>query len=73
MEHLLKILNSILEPTVVVVIVILVLLLNRWIFNRMKSVGSAVTTIRRSIVFLISFIGTIIFILAFPIEAQIKG
>ncbi len=73
MEHLLNILNSILEPTVVVVIVIIVLLLNRWIFNRMKSVGSAVTIIRRSIVFLISFIGAIIFILSFPIEAQMKG
>ncbi len=73
MEHLLNILNSILEPTVVVIFIILLLLLNRWIFNRMKSVGSAVTIIRRSIVFLISFIGTIVFILAFPIEAQMKG
>lgn len=73
MEHLLNILNSIMEPTIVIIFIILLLLLNRWIFNRMKSVRGTAIIIRRSIVFLISFIGTIIFILSFPIEAQVKG
>jgi len=73
MESLLNILKSILEPTSVMIIIIMLLLLNTWIFNRMKSVQSTAIIIRRSIAFLISFIGTIIFILSLPVKDVMKG
>jgi small-conductance mechanosensitive channel len=73
MEKLLDILKSILEPTSVLIIVIVLLIFNSWIFNRMKTVKNTAVIIRRSISFLIAFIGTIIFILALPIDPSMKG
>jgi len=73
MEKLLDILKSILEPTSVLIIVIVLLIFNSWIFNRMKTVKNTAVIIRRSISFLIAFIGTIIFILSLPIDPSMKG
>lgn len=39
----------------------------------MKTLQSTAVIIRRSIAFLVGFLGTIIFILALPVEAQMKG
>ncbi|MGM0667906.1 MAG: mechanosensitive ion channel family protein, partial [Bacteroidota bacterium] len=73
MEKLLNILKSILEPTSVLIIVIILLVFTSWIFNRMKTVKNTAGIIKRSITFLIAFIGTIIFILALPIDPSAKG
>lgn len=73
MESMLNTLKSVLEPASVIIIIVVLLLLNSWIFKKMKSVKSTVIIIRRSIAFLISFIGTIIFILSLPIDPEMKG
>lgn len=73
MEKIIDILLSILEPAGVVIVVVIILILNSWIFNRMKTLQSTAVIIRRSIAFLVGFLGTVIFILALPIEAQMKG
>ncbi len=68
-----NILKSILNPAIVIIIVVALLIFNSWIFNRMKTVKNTAVIIKRSLAFLISFLGTIIFILAMPIEASMKG
>ncbi|MEE4215198.1 MAG: mechanosensitive ion channel domain-containing protein [Bacteroidales bacterium] len=73
MEKLLNIMKSLLEPTGVLIIVIILLVFTSWIFNRMKTVKNTAGIIKRSITFLIAFIGTIIFILALPIDPSAKG
>jgi len=73
MDKILNILLSILEPAGVIIVVVIILILNSWIFNRMKTLQSTAVIIRRSIAFLVGFLGTIIFILALPVEAQMKG
>ena len=73
MEQLLNILKSILNPAIVIIIVVALLIFNSWIFNRMKTIKNTAIIIKRSLVFLVSFLGTITFILAMPIDAAMKG
>ncbi|MDT8401351.1 MAG: mechanosensitive ion channel [Bacteroidales bacterium] len=73
MEQLLNILKSILNPAIVIIIVVALLIFNSWIFNRMKTIKNTAIIIKRSLTFLVSFLGTIIFILAMPIDASMKG
>lgn len=73
MEEMLNILQSLLKPAIVIIIVVALLLFNTWIFNRMKTLKNAALIIKRSLAFLIGLLGTIIFILAMPIESSMKG
>lgn len=66
-------LKSIIEPGAVIIILIILLILNSWIFNRMRSVQYKGNIIRRSIAFLLILTGTLAFILSLPIDRELKG
>ncbi|MBN1132232.1 MAG: mechanosensitive ion channel [Bacteroidales bacterium] len=73
MEQFISIIKSLLEPTGVIILLVFLLLLNSWIFNRIKSAQSNGSIVRKSISLLIVFIGIIVFILALPIDKNLKG
>lgn len=73
MEHVLKILGSLWEPTAVLIVLVLLLSLNAWIFNRFKSLSSGTKVIRRSIAAFLILMGTLSFILTLPIDHSLKG
>ena len=68
MDHIVNILESLLEPIGVLLIVFVLLLLNSWIFKRLKSEVSDRNIIKKSISFLLIFVGILVFILSFPID-----
>jgi len=61
------------EPGLTLILIILFLILNAWIFKKMKTVQAPTTITRRTVFFLIVLIGTLVFILSRPIEQNIKG
>ncbi len=73
MDHIVNILESLLEPIGVLLIVFVLLLLNSWIFKRLKSEVSDRNIIKKSISFLLIFVGILVFILSFPIDKSLKG
>ncbi len=73
MENFDGILRSIIQPGSVVIILVFLLMLNSWIFNRMKSVEYTGSIIRRSISFLLLLAGILAFILSLPIDRELKG
>jgi small conductance mechanosensitive channel len=64
---------SFLEPASIIVILVILLLLNSWIFNRLKSTLSTGNVIKRTISFIVILIGTLTFILSLPIDKNLKG
>jgi small-conductance mechanosensitive channel len=73
MEHLFSTLKSLFEPTVVLLILIVLLILNSWIFKKIKSTSSTGIISQRSISFFLILVGTLAFILVLPIEPSLKG
>jgi len=73
MENLYKILTDLIEPTLVLVALIVLLIINTWIFNRVKTTSSRINITRGTISFFIILIGVLVFILTLPIEHSIKG
>jgi len=60
-------------PGIALVALVLFILLNSWIFNRMKTVSSGRNVAKRTITFVIVLVGILAFILTLPIEQSIKG
>lgn len=73
MEHVLSSLRSILEPTGVLFTIVFLLILNSWIFRKLKSLPAGVNVIRNSVSTIVVLIGLVIFILALPIDKNLKG
>ncbi len=73
MNEIIGILESFVEPTVVLVILLILLGLNAWVFNRIKTVSSGKVVFRRTIATLLVLAGTLSFILTLPIEQSMKG
>lgn len=73
MEHLLNILKSFIEPGAIVLIIVLVLLVNSWIFKKIKSEKTSRNVIKNSIAAFFVFTGIIAFVLTIPIDKALKG
>lgn len=73
MNQLINILQSLLEPAGVLIALIVLLLLNSWIFSRIKTVKYTGNIIKRTLAFLIILIGVLVFILSLPIDKSLKG
>lgn len=73
MEHIFKIFESLIEPTVVFFILIILLLFNSWIFKRIKPTTSKGNITKGAISFFLVLIGVLAFILVLPIDNTIKG
>ena len=73
MEHLFKLLESFIEPTVVLLILIILLILNAKIFKKIKSTTPSGNITKGAISFFLILVGILIFILALPIDKSLKG
>ena len=73
MEKAISIIKSLLEPGSVILILVILLFLNNWIFKKMKSVSSDRLIGKRTITFLLIFVGILVFILSLPIDKSLKG
>ncbi|MFW5657042.1 MAG: hypothetical protein ACOC0C_05440 [Bacteroidota bacterium] len=63
MKHVLEILKSLMDPTLVIVSVVVLLLINSWVFSRIRLRAVHGKIIRRSIGTFIILVGIFIFIL----------
>jgi len=73
MEQLINLLKSLFEPVVIFVILVFLLIINSWIFNKIKIVKSYGTVIKNTISFFVVLVGLLFFILSFPIDQTLKG
>lgn len=73
MEQLLNLFKSLFEPIVIFVILVFLLIVNSWIFNKIKIVKSYGSVIKNSFSIFIVLIGLLFFILSFPIDKALKG
>lgn len=73
MEHILKIFGTLIEPTVVLILLIILLVLNSWIFKKIKSTTSNGIITKGSITFFLVLIGVLSFILVLPTDKALKG
>ena len=64
MDQLLKLFESLIDPIFVLLVLIILLILNAWIFKRLKSATSKSNITRRTISFILILVGTLIFILS---------
>jgi len=73
MEHITSIVRFALEPVGILLAVIVLLLLNSWIFKRLKSASSDGSIVRKSVAFAILLVGGLVFILSLPIDKSLIG
>lgn len=73
MEQISEIFKSILDPTIVIVILTLLLILNSWIFRKIRTTPSDGNITRGSIAFFLVLVGIVAFILSLPIDKSFKG
>ncbi len=73
MEQLINILKTLLEPVSIVLVLIILLLINSWIFKKVKYTKLYGNILKKSIATLIIFVGLLVFILSFPIDKTLKG
>lgn len=73
MEQVTKIIKLLSEPAGVLVVLVLLLVLNSWIFQRLKSVKSDGNITKRTISFFLILFGGLAFILSLPIDKSLKG
>lgn len=73
MANILKILESLIEPTAVLLYLIILLILNSWIFKKIKSTISDGNITKRAISFFLILVGVLVFILVLPIDKSLKG
>ncbi len=72
MEHIFKIFESLIKPTVVLLFLIILLILNSWIFKKIKSTTSNGNITKGAISFSLLLIGILAFILVLPIDKSLK-
>lgn len=73
MDYLINVFESFSGVAIVVVFLVILLLINSWFFKRVKSQTEAIKTVRRSVSFLIVFVGILVFVLMLPIDKNLKG
>ena len=73
MQKAVDFLEPFFEPGLSLIVIILFLILNSWVFSKMKSVKESTHIVRRTISFVIVLIGALVFILSLPVEQNIKG
>ncbi len=73
MEHIIKIFESLVEPTVVLLGLIILLILNSLIFKKIKSTTENENITKRAISFFLILVGILVFILVLPIDKSHKG
>jgi len=73
MKDIYDIFKSFIEPTAVLFILIILLIVNSWVFVKIKSASSNKNITRGAISFFLVLIGVLVFILVLPIEKTQKG
>ncbi|MGQ1947804.1 mechanosensitive ion channel family protein [Geofilum sp. OHC36d9] len=73
MENAIKIIESIIEPTIVLFAFAILLVLNSWIFKQLKSTASNGNITKGAISFILTLVGILAFILVLPIDKSLKG
>ena len=73
MEQIFKTLETLLGSFAVVMVLVVLLILNSWIFKKIKSIKSYGNVIKNSITTFILFVGILVFILSLPIDKTLKG
>jgi len=73
MEAIISVLKSLLEPGSILLVLIILLLINFWIFKKLKTTQNYGNVLKNSISACIIFIGIIALILTLPIEQSLKG
>ena len=73
MEQIIKNLENLLGSFVIVLVLVVLLVLNFWIFKKVKSTKLNGNILKNSITTFILFVGILIFILSFPIDKTLKG
>ncbi|MCF8358780.1 MAG: mechanosensitive ion channel family protein [Prolixibacteraceae bacterium] len=73
MEQLSSIFESLLKPTAVLFVLIVLLVLNAWVFKKVKSTNANGNIAKGAISFFLSLVGILVFILVLPIEKPLKG
>lgn len=73
MSKILETVSSLVGSGIVLLFIILFILINRWFFNRIKDGKDSSKISRQTISIFISLVGTLIFILALPIDKSLKG
>lgn len=73
MENIFSIFKSFFEPTIILLILIILLVFNAWVFRKFKSTASNGIITQRTVSFLLILVGTLVFILALPIDKSLKG
>lgn len=73
MEQILNTFKLLIEPFSVLLVLVILLLLNSWIFKRLRSVASERNIAKNSISFFLILVGILVFILSIPIDNTLKG
>ncbi len=73
MRSIIELFESLIEPSVVLLVLVILLILNTWIFNRIKSSTSHSAITKGVISFFLVLMGLLVFILALPIDKSLKG
>ncbi|HHP7240357.1 MAG TPA: mechanosensitive ion channel domain-containing protein [Cyclobacteriaceae bacterium] len=73
MEYFLELIQSLIQPTVVLIALTILLILNAWFFKKYKSTTAHENITKGAISFFIVLIGTLVFILVLPIDKSLKG
>ena len=73
MEQIIKILETLIEPFIVVLVLVFLLILNSQIFKKARSIKFHGTVLKNSIAAIVLFVGILVFILSFPIDKTLKG
>tara|TARA_R110001592_G_scaffold17135_14_gene72655 strand:- start:18005 stop:18931 length:927 start_codon:yes stop_codon:yes gene_type:complete len=73
MEQLLNLLKSLFEPIIIFVILVFLLIINSWVFNKIKIIKSYGVVIKNIVSIFIVLIGLLFFIFSFPIDKTLKG
>lgn len=73
MEHIFKLFESLFEPTIVVLIFVILLILNAWIFKKIKPASSHGNIVKGAVSFFLVLVGVLVFILVLPIDKSLKG
>jgi len=73
MNDILESISSFALPGLVLALIISLLILNTFIFQKIESLKTSANVVKRSLAFLIILLGSIVFILALPIDKNLKG
>jgi small conductance mechanosensitive channel len=73
MEQIMELMRSLLQPAGVVIILVVLLLLNSWIFRKIKTAHPDGNITRRTIAFFLVLVTLVVFIMSLPIDRSLKG